>query len=91
MGMDTKTNEFVKKMTTYFKQKFPKFMQSLEKKKVWLGTINDKGHLMKGSPFTTFSITKNYGVNIYKDKDDDDKCFVMWLWKGKFRFIYLYI
>jgi len=63
-GNGHKSEWICKKMTNYLKQKFPKFMQSLEKKKVWLGIVNDEGRLVIGAFFTTFALIKNYGVNI---------------------------
>lgn len=55
-----------------FRTKVPKIHAIFGEKKVWLGIVNDEGHLVVGCFFITFALIKNYGVNIYKDRDDDD-------------------
>lgn len=62
-------------------------MKSLDKKRVQLIIADDEGCLVEGSLFTNYALTKNYGVNIHKCKDDDDICFIFWLQNDKLCFL----
>jgi hypothetical protein len=61
---------------------FPKAMEGLESKRKRLNIDDGEGYLVDQSPFTSFSLTKNYEVKIHADVDNANICFILWIHEG---------
>ncbi len=57
-------------------------MEGLESKRKRLNIDDGEGRLVDQSPFTSFSLTRNYEVKIHADVDDVNICFIMWIHEG---------
>jgi hypothetical protein len=88
-----------RKIISYLWNNFPRAMEGLESKRKRLNIDDGEGRLVDQSPFTSFALTRNYGVNIHVDVDDVDICFILWIHEGmlaglnfiSFHFIIFYI
>jgi hypothetical protein len=52
-------------------------MEGLESKRKRLNIDDGEGRFVDQSPFTSFSLTRNYEVKIHADVDDVDICFIL--------------
>jgi hypothetical protein len=57
-------------------------MEGLESKRKRLNIDDGEGYLVDQSPFTSFSLTKNYEVKIHADVDNANICFILWIHEG---------
>jgi hypothetical protein len=57
-------------------------MEGLENKRKRLNTNDGEGRVVDQSPFTSFTLTRNYDVKIHLVVNDVDICFILWIHEG---------
>ncbi|KAH9569624.1 hypothetical protein CY35_02G000100 [Sphagnum magellanicum] len=77
--VEERSSNFARKIHRYLWNNFPRAMEGLESKRKRLNIDDGEGRLVDQSPFTSFALTRNYGVNIHVDVDDADICFILWI------------
>ncbi len=80
--MDEKVGSFERHVNSYLVQHFPKVLEGFDNKGKQFQINDTSGHVIEGSPFTTFSLKKIYEIRIHKDKDNDDVYFILWMQKS---------
>jgi hypothetical protein len=80
--VEERSSNFARKIHSYLWNNFPRAMEGLESKRKRLNIDDGEGRLVDQSPFTSFALTRNYGVNIHVDVDDADICFTLWIREG---------
>jgi hypothetical protein len=80
--VEERSSNFARKIYRYLWNNFPRAMEGLESKRKRLNIDDGEGRLVDQSPFTSFALTRNYGVNIHVDVDDADICFILWIHEG---------
>jgi len=80
--VEEKSSNFARKIHSYLWNNFPRAMEGLESKRKRLNIDDGEGRLVDQSPFTSFTLTKNYEVKIHVDVDDADICFILWIHEG---------
>jgi len=80
--VEERSSNFVRKIHSYLWNNFPGAMEGLESKRKRLNIDDGKGCVVDQSPFTSFTLTKNYEVKIHVDVDDANICFILWIHEG---------
>ncbi len=77
-----KSSNFARKIHNYLWNNFPRVMEGLESKRKRLNIDDGEGCVVDQSPFTSFTLTRNYEMKIHVDVNDVDICFILWIHEG---------